>query len=118
MIGLKLKLAREKAGISAADCAKEIGLTVHAYRRWERGEVEPRVSQAITLAELFGCTLDELLSDRPAEENAQRMMVSVQPGQRVLLDVTGVELQESKPYTSHVRMADSEEAAAAKPKRK
>ena len=102
----QLRDARKRAGKSAAECAKALGLTVHAYRRYERGEVEPKVSQAVALAEYFEITLDQLLSDRPDVDDAQRMLVSVQPGQRVVLDVTGVAKQEQKPlqYTPKVEL--------------
>jgi transcriptional regulator with XRE-family HTH domain len=102
----QLRHARKRAGKSAAECAKALGLTVHAYRRYERGEVEPKVSQAIALAEYFEVTLDQLLTDRPDVDDAQRMLVSVQPGQRVVLDVTGVAKQEQKPsqYTPKVEL--------------
>ncbi len=107
MIEERLKNARLQAGLSAQVVAEHLSLTVHAYRRWERGEVEPKVSQAIALADLFKVSLDELLTDRPPDHAAQRMMVSVQPGQRVVLDVTGVSDEaESKPYKSQVKIHD------------
>ena len=100
-----LRSARKRAGKSAAECAKAIDLTVHAYRRYERGEVEPKVSQAVALAKFFEITVDELLTDRPADDDAQRMLVSVQPGQRVILDVTGVGKGEAKTtYTPKVKL--------------
>ena len=89
-ISEQLRAARKAAGKSAAESTRALKLTVHAYRRYERGEVEPRVSQAVALAEFFEITLDELLTDKPSVDSAQRMIVSVQPGQRILLDVTGV----------------------------
>ena len=81
-------------------------MTVHAYRRYERGEVEPKVSQAVALAEYFEVTLDQLLTDRPDVDDAQRMLVSVQPGQRLVLDVTGVAKLEQKTsqYTPQVEL--------------
>lgn len=102
----QLRDARKRAGKSAAECAKALGLTVHAYRRYERGEVEPKVSQAVALAEYFEVTLDQLLTDRPDVDDAQRMLVSVQPGQRLVLDVTGVAKLEQKTsqYTPQVEL--------------
>ena len=105
MISHQIKIARKKAGKSAAECASALSLTVHAYRRWERGEVEPKASQCQTLAEYLEITIDQLLTDRPSDENAQHMTVSVHPGQRVILDVSGVEQNSSdKPHKSMVRL--------------
>ena len=87
MISHQIKIARKKAGKSAAECATALSLTVHAYRRWERAEVEPKASQCLTLAQFLDIT------------------VSVHPGQRVILDVSGVEQAASdKPHKSMVKL--------------
>ena len=105
MISHQIKIARKKAGKSAAECATALSLTVHAYRRWERAEVEPKASQCLTLAQFLDITIDQLLTDKPADEDAQHMTVSVQPGQRVILDVSGVEQAASdKPHKSMVKL--------------
>lgn len=56
----QLKVLREKANISAAKLAKEIGVTPQAVGKWERGESMPRADQLPKLADLFGCTIDAL----------------------------------------------------------
>ena len=99
-----LKEYRIAAGKSVADCARHMALTVHGYRRWERGEVEPKASQIVTLAGFFGVTADRLLTDRPDETESQRMVISVRPGQRVSIDVTGVNVEESPGYQPEVNL--------------
>ena len=81
-----------------AECSRHLGLTVHGYRRWERGEVEPKASQIVVLAAFFGVTTDRLLTDRPDEAGAQRLLISVKPGQRVIVDVVGMPDEEAEGY--------------------
>ena len=52
---------REKRKISQKELAKAIGISVHAYQRFEYGEQEPRLSVLVALADFYGLTLDELV---------------------------------------------------------
>ena len=109
-----LKAHRATAGKSAVEVSAYLGLTVHAYRRWERGEVEPKASQIVALARLFGVTTDRLLTERPDETGAQRMVLSIQPGQRVIVDVTGMPVEESPGYKPEVSLRDNAGLAKAR----
>lgn len=60
--GKRLKAAREQAGYSSAQkFAGVANLEPHAYRKYERGESEPRLEVIIRLCELLGVTTDYLL---------------------------------------------------------
>ena len=56
-----LVFLREKKKISQKELAKAIGISVHAYQRFEYGEQEPRLSVLIALADFYGLSLDELV---------------------------------------------------------
>ena len=56
-----LVFLREKNGILQKDIAKKLGISVHAYQRFEYGEQEPRMSALIALADLYDISLDELV---------------------------------------------------------
>ncbi len=62
--------ARKRAGLSQAAAAEKIGVDQSAVCLWETGKTNPRVSLLVRLAELYGCTVDELLSD--SEEDEER----------------------------------------------
>ena len=52
---------REKRGILQKDIAKALGISLHAYQRFEYGEQEPRMSVLIALADFYNISLDELV---------------------------------------------------------
>ena len=66
-----------------------LGLTEHAYRRWERGEVEPRAGQIISLADFYLITIDQLLTGVTEHGSAFVQTVAVKPGQRIVLNISG-----------------------------
>ncbi len=45
------------------EVAKILGVKESAVSKWERGISKPRADKLPTLAKLYGCTIEELLSD-------------------------------------------------------
>ena len=68
--GMKLRLLREKQGISVATLATIMGVAVNTVSRWETGNREPGLNTIKKLAEVLNCTVDELLSDGPHPMNS------------------------------------------------
>lgn len=63
-----LKKIRERAGLTRAKVAQDLGLSINTYRNWEQGVNEPKnVKIASTVADYFGVTLDELVGNVPAK---------------------------------------------------
>lgn len=58
---MSIKVARKKAGLSQLDVAKALGITTGAVSMWENGMTQPRPDKLVALADLFKCTVDELL---------------------------------------------------------
>lgn len=54
--------AREKAGLTQREVAEKIGVDQSAVSFWETGKTAPRAALLKKLSELYGCTVDELLS--------------------------------------------------------
>ena len=52
---------RVKRGILQKDIAKEVGISLQTYQRYEYGTREPKLSALIALADYYGMTLDELV---------------------------------------------------------
>ena len=59
----KVRIARERAGVTQASAASEVGLSLHQYRMRETGEGKDwRLSELESAAKLFGVELFELSS--------------------------------------------------------
>tara|TARA_R100001082_G_scaffold3453_1_gene2789 strand:+ start:265 stop:642 length:378 start_codon:yes stop_codon:yes gene_type:complete len=103
-----LKEYRKLANISAAHLAKEMGVTIHGYRRWERGEVEPKASQAAKLAKILNISIDTLVLNKPADDEGRTISISVKPGQLQVIKILGenVVLDEQEPdvYTPSFKL--------------
>ena len=62
---MEIKKYRELAGITPAELARIMGVDQAAVTRWERGLVLPRAAKIPKLADLFGCTIDQLYGREP-----------------------------------------------------
>ena len=59
----KLAEIRKKKGLNQAVIAEACGVAQSAVAMWENGAATPRVDRLIKIAEILGCSVDELLSD-------------------------------------------------------
>ena len=55
-----IKNMRNRARLTQQETADALGVKVNRYGDWERGTTTPNLRDAINMADLFGCTLDEL----------------------------------------------------------
>lgn len=67
-IGIRLRNAREDAGLTHQEVAERIGLTAAGYGHYERGKRLPPVDQLIKLSEVLGRSINYLL-DMPATKS-------------------------------------------------
>ena len=58
--GNKLYEARRRSGLSQDQAAEKLCVSRQTVSTWETGETLPDVSQAASLAHIYGVTLDEL----------------------------------------------------------
>lgn len=56
--------ARKQAGKTQAETAKHLGVTTGAVSQWEKGMTKPSVSRLASLAAYYGCTIEELLTEK------------------------------------------------------
>ena len=56
-----LLILRESHGLKQKDIAKEIGIGLHTYQRYEYGHREPPLATLIALADYYDMSLDELV---------------------------------------------------------
>lgn len=67
---VEIKKYRELAGISRAELARIMEVDPAAVTRWDRGEALPRAAKIPKLADLFGCTIDQLYGREPPTETS------------------------------------------------
>lgn len=67
--------------LSQEETAERIGVSRQAYAKWEAGDTTPELKYCMTLANLFGITLDELVKTRDT-------VLEGPPGKHVLGVVT------------------------------
>lgn len=57
---MKIKQLRESKKYNQNDLAEALGVDRSAVAKWESGEVLPRTDKLPKLAEVLGCSIDEL----------------------------------------------------------
>lgn len=57
---LQLRVLRESKNLSIREIADGMNVSVQAVGKWERNEAFPKAAQLPKLADLLGCTIDEL----------------------------------------------------------
>ena len=57
----KLLALRKEKGLTQTEVAKELGIVVRAYQRYEHGDRTPPMETLIALADLYDISLDELV---------------------------------------------------------
>ena len=58
---MSIKKAREKSGLTQQDLAKTLDIDQSTVCLWETGKTQPRAKLLPSIAEILGCTVDELL---------------------------------------------------------
>jgi transcriptional regulator with XRE-family HTH domain len=67
-LGNRLRVARERLGLSRADLAARVGLSVPTLWAWERGKTQPRGKNLRLVTQLLNLTAEDLgLGERPAD---------------------------------------------------
>lgn len=65
-IGNNIALYRRRAGLTQAGLAERLNYSDKAISKWERGESIPDVVTLVQLSELFGISVNDLISDPKA----------------------------------------------------
>lgn len=63
MKNVPLRAARFRAGLTAKELAKEVGVTRVTISRWENGHSSPTVDQLRLAATALGCLVSDLIDD-------------------------------------------------------
>lgn len=60
---MSLKAQRKKAKLSQQELGNKLGISDAAVAQWESGKTMPTAKRLIEMANLFNCTVDELLKE-------------------------------------------------------
>lgn len=60
-----LRVLRIVRGYSQEELARMVGVSTASVVNWESGDNTPSLSNIVKLADIFGCTLEELVSTEP-----------------------------------------------------
>ena len=56
---------RKKSGLSQEELANKLGVTFQAVSKWELAKSAPDISFLPIMADVFGCSIDDLFSYMP-----------------------------------------------------
>lgn len=62
---MKLQELREAAGFSKSEVARRLGVDLSTVCHWERGAAVPRTDKLPALADMLGCSIDNLFGRDP-----------------------------------------------------
>ena len=99
-IGSRIALKRKAAGMTQDDLAAKLGVSAQAVSKWENDISCPDIQLLPTLAQVLGCTVDELLTGKtdevmmlpasqrkPLEELTLRIKVLSSAGDKVRINL-------------------------------
>ena len=86
-LGERLRNLRRSRKFSAELLADACGVKAGAYRRWERDETEPSITQTVELSRIYQMSLDALLFGD--DDSSSTIALDVEPGQQVTVRIMG-----------------------------
>lgn len=66
---MKISVLRKRAGLTQREVANRLGINQSTVVLWEKGRTFPTSPKLPKLAELYGCTVDELLECEKERES-------------------------------------------------
>lgn len=86
MLKDNLIMLRKINGYSQEEIAEKIGISRQAYAKWESGTTTPNIDKALSLAELYGVTIDGLIKTEEVSDIG--IIPPVQKGKNIWGTVT------------------------------
>ncbi len=62
--------ARKRTGMSQTEVARRLGIDQSAVAYWETGKSIPRALMLVKVADLYDCTIDELMGRTLSQDSA------------------------------------------------
>ena len=117
--GRKIAALRKEHNMTQYELADRLGISFQAVSNWERGNSMPDIAKLPEIAELFGCTIDELLGKSNPVLNlvaegetaeAIRRTVGLSEGMQILAEAAP--LLKPRQITEMANSADSQSSIA------
>lgn len=61
MLNERIRQLREARGMTQVELARQLSVTKQSVSNWENNNIQPSVEMAVSIADFFGVTLDDLL---------------------------------------------------------
>ena len=74
MVGKKIVALRKEKNMTQMELADAMGVSYQAVSNWERGNSMPDISKLPELAQIFGCSVDELLGENKASKLVEQVI--------------------------------------------
>lgn len=74
-IGSRISAQRKRQGLTQEQLAEKLSVTAQAVSKWENNQSCPDIATLPKLAEIFGCSTDELLGIEPARKAVEAELI-------------------------------------------
>ncbi len=74
MVGKKIAVLRKEKNMTQMELADAMGVSYQAVSNWERGNSMPDISKLPELAQIFECSVDELLGENKASKLVEQVI--------------------------------------------
>ncbi len=91
-LGKNISARRKTLGMTQMELADKLGISYQAVSNWERGQTAPDISKLGEIAEILGCSIDELLGSQRTAEVIKQVEEAVEDP-----DITPEELADVAP---------------------
>ena len=95
----KLVQLRKEKGLSQEELAEKLGISRQAVSKWERAEASPDTDNLVTLAKLYGISLDDLLGNEIEQSEEERKYSRSQGNEskkRINIRLKGVHVEDGE----------------------
>ncbi len=94
----KLVQLRKEKGFSQEELAEKLGISRQAVSKWERAEAAPDTDNLVTLAKLYGISLDELLGNELDQSEEERAFSKEDDVTKVNIGIKGIHVEDGEDY--------------------
>ncbi len=82
LIGENIQRFRKEAHLSQEELAEKVGVSRQTVAKWENGTTVPDIYACMTMADVFGVTLDVLAFEKKHPDPAKHVFGAVRIGER------------------------------------
>ena len=74
MLGARIAALRRAAGMNQSELAKKLKISTSAVGMYEQGRREPSLETLAAIAQIFGVSIDFLVTGKPATDPEERLI--------------------------------------------